>query len=224
MVVEGDGPFYGQSDLNWPIRRYDLLTRCEQGVGIMGLQRPSWLPSWIGMNAWTIGSGTLALILTGIPVYFQIEDRTAKATTTHYSITTPGDAENVGLCVQIIKGRGEAPQKGSVWLVVHGVTNVDYYPVRQVQPQPGEEEWSISKIQVGTSTTPAGQRYELVLWRLDQDLTDAIGHIPKDYRVFDALPAGATVVSQPTTVVRRSDTQSCDPSPSKPHAGSDTSA
>ncbi|MEU6683707.1 hypothetical protein [Streptomyces sp. NPDC046832] len=189
----------------------------------MARVRPSWLPSWIGMNAWTIGSGTLALILAAVPVYFQIENRAAKATTGDYSITTPDDAEHVGLCLQIIRGRGEVPQKGkgSVWLVVHGVINVnDYHVVRQVQQQPGKEEWSISRIQVGLPTTPEGRRYELTLWRFSEELTDVISHIPPQHRVFDGLPSGTTNVSQPTTVVRRADKQPCDELASKPPGAS----
>ncbi|MGY5060881.1 hypothetical protein ACWDFR_43700 [Streptomyces sp. 900105755] len=162
------------------------------------------------MNAWTIGSGTLALMLAAVPVYYQLEGRTVKATTVQYSITTPGDAEEVGLCLPSIKGRGEAPSEGSLWLVVHGVSNAGYYPVRQVELRSGEEEWSVNKIQVGASKSPAGQRFELVLWQFDQDLTDALDHIPKDYRVFDGPPKGASVVSQPTTIVRRSDTKHCE--------------
>ncbi|MFJ3909801.1 hypothetical protein [Streptomyces vinaceus] len=175
----------------------------------MSWQRPSWLPSWIGMNAWSIGSGATALVLAAIPVYFQLQGRTASATA-HYSITTPGDAESVGLCIPVVKGRGEAPRDGALWLVIHGVTNVGYYPVRQVQPPPGEEEWSISKVQVGASATQAGQRYELVLWQVDQELANVLGHIPKEHRVFDGPPEGASVVSEPTTVVRRADTDACD--------------
>ncbi len=173
------------------------------------VHRPSWLPSWVGMSAWTIGSGTLALIFAGVSTYYQMSGQTAKATTPHYSIVTPGEAESVGLCVPVIRGRGEAPQKGSLWLVVHGLANVGYYPVRQVQTRQGEEEWSVSKVQVGSAETEAGQRYELVLWQIDEDLTEAIEHIPVKHRVFNDPPAGASVVGQPTTVVRRADTRSC---------------
>lgn len=176
----------------------------------MAWQRPAWVPSWVGMNAWTIGSGTLGLILAGTGIYIQMPDRTASAASTPYSVTTPGEAENVGLCVPIIKGRGEAPHEGSLWLVTHGLTNVGYYPVRQVHVQPGEGDWSLGDIQVGVSRTPAGQRYELLLWHLDETLTDVIDSIPKDHRVFDGPPRGASVVSQPTTVVRRADTRYCD--------------
>ncbi|MCX5247429.1 hypothetical protein OG895_19815 [Streptomyces sp. NBC_00201] len=162
------------------------------------------------MNAWTIGTGSLGLILAAVPVYYLLEDQTVKATTAHYSITTPGDAEEVGLCLPSIKGRGEAPSEGSVWLVVHGASNVGYYPVRQVELRSGEEEWSVNKIQIGASKSPAGQRYELVLWQFDQDLTDALDHIPKDHRVFDGPPKGASVVSRSATVVRRADTKPCE--------------
>ncbi|MFJ2005604.1 hypothetical protein [Streptomyces chartreusis] len=159
------------------------------------------------MNAWTIGSGTLALILAAIPAYLQIQDRTAEATPTTYSITTPGDADEVDLCVPIIRGTGEGPHEGSVWLIVHGARNVGYYAVREVDPSSGK--WSLSQIQVGSAGTTEGAHYELVLWQFDRRLTDTIKHIPKDHRVFVSPPDGASVVSQPTTVVRRADTRPC---------------
>ncbi|MFJ2966270.1 hypothetical protein ACIPIC_28695 [Streptomyces collinus] len=174
------------------------------------------------MNAWTIGSGTLALILAAVPAYSQIKDRAARETTAQYSITTPGVAERVGLCLQIIKGTGKVPQKGkgSVWLVVHGEINVnDYHVVRQVQQQPGEEEWSISRIQVGLSETPEGRRYKLALWQFSEELTDAISHMPAEHRVFDGPPSGSTVVGE-TTVVRRADKKPCDELASRPPGAS----
>ncbi|MBP5892547.1 hypothetical protein [Streptomyces scabiei] len=178
------------------------------------------------MNAWTIGSGTLALILTAVPIYFEIEDRATKEAAGQYTITTPGVAERVGLCLEIIKGTGKVPQKGkgSVWLVVHGEINVnDYRVVRQVQQQPGEEEWSISRIQVGLPTTPEGRRYELALWRFSEELTDAISHMPAEHRVFDVPPSGVTAVGA-TTVVRRPDKQPCDDLASRPPGASRTKA
>ncbi|WP_329526399.1 hypothetical protein [Streptomyces sp. NBC_01462] len=162
------------------------------------------------MNAWTIGSGTLALILAGAGVYLQVPNRTASATTAHYSITTPDDAASVGLCVPVIEGTGDAPRDGSVWLVIHGVSDVGYYLVRQVELRSDGEGWTVSKVQVGSSETANEQRYQLVLWRLDEELTDAIGHIPKDHRVFDATPTGASEVSHPLTVKRRADSRHCE--------------
>jgi hypothetical protein len=149
----------------------------------------------------------VALILAGIPAYLQIQDRTAEATPTTYSITAPGGADQVDLCVPIIKGMGEAPSEGSVWLVVHGAEDVGYYAVREVEPSSGE--WSLAKVQVGSAETAEGARFELLLWQFDRQLTGTIEHIPKDHRVFVSPPDGASVVSQPTTVVRRADTRHC---------------
>ncbi|TLS46905.1 hypothetical protein FE633_07415 [Streptomyces montanus] len=171
----------------------------------MAWQRPAWLT----MNVWTVTSGIAALALSGLGIYLMVPASPTQAST-GYSITTPGEADRIGLCLHSVKGAGQVPKEGALWLVVHGVGNRGYYLSRQVQPDASGNGWAVGSLQVGNAASPEGQQYELILWRLDPKVTDVVDHVftAEGMPVFVGPPEGATKVAH-TTVVRTADKRPC---------------
>ncbi|MFC8518672.1 hypothetical protein [Streptomyces sp. NPDC057257] len=169
-------------------------------------------PAWLTMNVWTVTFGIATLALTGLGIYINYlgTHSSAKQAPTGYSITVPGDAERIGLCLHSVRGAGQVPKDGSLWLVVHGVGNRGYYLSRQVQPDASGDGWAIGSLQVGNTATAEGQQYELILWRLDSRVTDVVNHVftTEGLPVFVGPPQGVTTVAH-TTVVRTTDKHPC---------------
>ncbi|MFD8931108.1 hypothetical protein [Streptomyces mirabilis] len=166
-------------------------------------------PAWLTMNVWTVTSGIITLILTGLGIYLAVP-ASPRQTSMEYTITAPGEADRVGLCLPTVKGTGQVPKEGSLWLVVHGVTNRGYYLSRQVQSDTSGNGWVVGSLQVGNAATPGGQQYELILWRLDPPVTDVVKHVISEegLPVFDGPPPGVTTVAH-TTVARSADKRTC---------------
>ncbi|MGY4978037.1 hypothetical protein ACWCYL_12860 [Streptomyces sp. 900105755] len=161
------------------------------------------------MNVWTVTSGIATLALSGVGIYFAVP-ASPKPTSTGYTITTPGEADQIGLCLHSVKGVGQVPKDGSLWLVVHGVGNRGYYLSRQVQPDTSGNGWTVGSLQVGNAASPEGQQYELILWRLDERVTDVVNHVftAEGLPVFVGSPQGVTAVAH-ATVVRTADKRPC---------------
>lgn len=166
-------------------------------------------PAWLTMNVWTVTSGIATLALTGLGIYLAVP-ASPKPTSTGYAITNPGEAERTGLCLHSVKGAGQVPKEGALWLVVHGVGNRGYYLSRQVQPDASGNGWAVGSFQVGNAASSEGQQYELILWRLDSRMTDVVNHVftAEGLPVFVGPPQGATTVAH-TTVVRTADKRPC---------------
>jgi hypothetical protein len=94
------------------------------------------------MNVWTVTSGIIMMILAVLGIYLAIP-ASSRPASTDYTITTPGDADQVGLCLPSVKGTGPIPKEGSLWLVVHGVGNRGYYLSRQLQPDTSGTGWVV---------------------------------------------------------------------------------
>ncbi|MFF9122418.1 hypothetical protein ACF09J_03795 [Streptomyces sp. NPDC014889] len=161
------------------------------------------------MNVWTVTSGIAALTLSGLGIYLAVP-ASPKETSTGYSITTPGEADRIGLCLRSVKGAGHVPKEGTLWLVVHGIGNRGYYLSRQVQPDASGSGWIVGSLQVGGATSPEGQQYELLLWRLDPRVTDVVNHVftAEGMPVFVGPPQGVVTVAH-TTVARTADKRPC---------------
>lgn len=156
------------------------------------------------------GLATLALTGGGIYATYLATHSSPKNATSTYSITVPGDADRIGLCIHSVKGAGQLPKDGSLWLVVHGVGNRGYYLSRQVQPDASGDGWAVGSLQVGNAASPEGQQYELILWRLDPRVTNVVNHVftGEGLPVFTGPPQGVTAVAH-TTVVRTADKHPC---------------
>jgi hypothetical protein len=161
------------------------------------------------MNVWTVTSGIIMMILAGLGVYLAIPASSAPTPTEH-TITAPGDADKVGLCLPAVKGTGQIPRNGSLWLVVHRVGNRGYYLARQVEPDASGTGWVAGSIQIGNSDSREGQQYELILWSLDAKVTDIVNHVftAEGLPVFVGPPQGVTTMAH-TTVLRTADKQAC---------------
>ncbi|MFE6128568.1 hypothetical protein ACFQ6Q_09890 [Streptomyces sp. NPDC056437] len=157
------------------------------------------------MNVWTVGTTIVGL---GLAVWGILAIPTAPAApAVENRITSPSEADRVDMCLPAMRGTGPVPDEGSLWLVVHGVGNQGYYLARQVQPGT-DEGWDIGPTQIGSKDSKEGQRYELLLWRLDPQLTGVVSHMIKDMRVFDGLPPGASLADH-KTVIRTADKNPC---------------
>ncbi|WP_071659370.1 hypothetical protein [Streptomyces humi] len=166
-------------------------------------------PTWLTMNVWTVTSGIVGLALSGLGTYLMVPASSTQAST-GYAITTPSEADRIGLCLHSVKGAGQVPKEGALWLVVHGVGNRGYYLSRQVQPDTSGNGWGVGSLQVGNAASPEGQQYDLILWRLDPRLTDVVDHVftAEGMPVFVGPPEEATTVAH-TTVVRTADRHPC---------------
>jgi len=169
----------------------------------MAWQRPAWLT----MNVWTVSSGIAGLTVAALGVYLAVPATSNEARTT-YTITSPGEADQVDLCLPLVKGAGQLPHEGSVWLVLHAVSGQGYYLARQIRSGTSDQDWVAGPVQVGRAVNRAGQQYELILWQLDPQLTGVVSHMLPGMRVFDGLPPGASIAAH-TTVVRTADKSAC---------------
>lgn len=166
-------------------------------------------PAWLTMNVWTVTSGIIMMALAILGIYLTFPASPTQ-TSTGYSITTPDEADHVGLCLTSVRGTGQVSKAGALWLVLHGVGNRGYYLSRQVQPDASGTGWVAGSLQVGSAASPVGQQYELILWHLDSQVADVVDHVftPEGLPVFVGPPEGVTAVAH-TTVVRTADKRPC---------------
>ncbi len=166
-------------------------------------------PAWLTMNVWGVVSGIVMIIIALVGVYYAMPVSSSQEST-DYTITVPGDADPVGLCLQTVRGNGQVPDEGSLWLVVHRIGSRDYYLVRKVQPNSDGDGWEAGALRIGNADSPVGQQYEVILWRLDPRVTDVVSHLAltEGVPVFSGPPRGVTAVAH-TTVVRTVEKRSC---------------
>ncbi|GAA3089078.1 hypothetical protein GCM10010449_11140 [Streptomyces rectiviolaceus] len=112
------------------------------------------------------------------------------------SITYPRDAGRVQLCLRTLEGVGRAPSGSSLWLLVRGSGNTNYYLARRIPDDPDSQGWTVGNVQVGNAETEPGQRYELVVWKFDARLTDVATHFSSGAVEFSSRPPGAQHVAK----------------------------